>query len=536
MDEQEALRFQAAVQIVGDAVIGIGTADLITSLNAAAERLLVCSAAAARGQRLRERCRFFQENNLHLVEIDPLALARENQSPFALAQILQIKVADHVPVPVEVIFRSIREPHGAPAGTVLVVRPVRSTYYDSLADKPSCMAGFVRDITEHKNSQDRLREVSRQRDEFLANLVHEIRSPMASVIGYSELLAMRMKDPADCAYLNIIKKSGDNIVMLVNDLLDLAKLEAGTLELVRAPVAIEPLLNEVLGLMHSREHEKGLRLSIHWDGPVPDSIDADPGRLRQVLLNLIGNIVELAGHGEVDLVARHNPARAILEIEIAATRIEETSKAQCRLLEPWVSLADTAALFKSGSGLGLTVTRRLVELMGGTIEWRYQDDMRHLLRISLPVADVEEREASPPDTNTRQYAAHVLAVDAVSPAKFKALNILLIDDNQVTCKSMGMLLEMAGHNVRIACNGREALAIAKAFFPSVVVSDIKLPDMDGFHLMRALRAISGMEKTKFIALSGYAESDFEGEEPKFHHFLHKPVKVEQLELLLAEPF
>lgn len=532
-----------------------------------------------------------------------------------------------------------------------------STIYPGPDGRPSHVAGIVRDITKRKEAEAALREAYRQRDVFLANVSHEIRNPMASLMGYAQLLSERLKDPADLEFVRIIKNSGEYLLALINDLLDLAKMEAGKLEIVREPTPLVRLFNEVHTLMASRARDKGLRLSLRLEGSLPDSVETDPTRLRQVLINLIGNAIKFTERGAVDLIARYDAESALLELEVADTGIGVVPEAQRRLFEPFSQLAGTAALRQGGSGLGLAITRQLVDLMGGTIACESEPDKGSRFRVSLPAAVTSGEISAPPgsaspllpphqrvllvedreefgyllrhhlesagaevvsaadtakaletfrqaDEAGRPFAVVIVEMQmsggdgyetvrqlraasastpilALTASTFEAdtqqcysagcdacllkpfeaellletvaqwctrrshaeaepkppaqsLNILLIDDNRVTCRSMGMLLEMGGHRVQIAYDGQSALTIAQNFRPDVVVSDVKLPDMDGFSLMRALRELGGMEKTKFIALSGYAESEFRGAEPRFHHFLQKPLKVEDLENLLSQ--
>ena len=539
-----------------------------------------------------------------------------------------------------------------------------STTYLNADGKPSHVAGIVSDITARKTSEETLRQAYRHRDEFLANLSHEIRSPMAALMGYAELLSARLKDPTDRDYVKIIQNSGDHMLTLINDLLDLAKMEAGKLAIDRAPVALARLLNEVHTLLDRRAQEKGLRFTFRLDGSIPETILVDPTRLRQVLINLVGNAIKFTDRGQVEWVARFDAARARLEFEVADTGIGIPPQAQSGLFEPFEQYASAAAGRETGSGLGLAISRRLVELMGGEINCQSELGKGSTFRVILPaeVCRAESPTATAPSAPSPRLTARVLVADdregfryllqhhleaagaevvlvangeealeafhgaeisgrpfavvildmrmpvldgyetarrlraegftvpiialtaaafeqevqncygagcdahllkPIEPAKLintvarwsdarktpseptataassggltrpKTLKILLIDDNHVTCKSMGMLLEMNGHEVRIAHDGQSALAIAENFSPNVVVSDIKLPDMDGFKLARALRQLNGMDKTKFIALSGYAENEFPNQEIKFHHFLHKPVKVEELEMILA---
>lgn len=533
-----------------------------------------------------------------------------------------------------------------------------SMIYRGANGAPSHVAGIIRDITRRKESEAARREAYRHRDEFLANASHEIRSPMASLMGFAELLSARLNDQTDLEFVRIIRDSGDYLMTLINDLLDLAKMESGKLAIEREPVRLVPLLQDVHALMDSRARDKGLRLSLSLEGTLPDSIEADPTRLRQILINLVGNAIKFTERGAVEIVARYDSARARLELEIIDSGIGLSAEAQRRLFEPFTQFAGTAALRQGGSGLGLALTRRLVELMGGEISCQSsvnagsrfsvalpvrasqamapteapqvqrprlsgrvlaaddREEFRYLLRHHLEKAGAEvvlasdgaaaieafcraQREGQPfnavvldmqmPVLDGYQAARQLRAQDtsvpivALSASAFdrdvekcyaagcnihlhkplnpahliealarlaepqtapaaalvaarnaaKLLKILLIDDNRITCKSLGMLLEMAGHQVRVAYDGAGALAIARDFRPDVVVSDIKLPDMDGFDLLRALREQGAMEHTKFIALSGYAESDLRAAEPKFDYFLHKPVKVEDLERLLS---
>ncbi len=183
------------------------------------------------------------------------------------------------------------------------------------------MPGIVRDITAGKNAEDRLRQAYRQRDEFFANVNHAIRSPMAALMGYADLLTARLKDPTDREHVKMIKDSGDYLLALINDQLELAKLEAGKLAIRREPVPLARLLNEVHAFMDSRAQEKGLRFSLRFDGSVPKAIVTDAARLRQALINLLANAIKFTESGQIELTTRFDGARSQREFEVVATRI-----------------------------------------------------------------------------------------------------------------------------------------------------------------------------------------------------------------------
>jgi signal transduction histidine kinase len=169
------------------------------------------------------------------------------------------------------------------------------------------MTGYIGnspDITDIYESQQRLKELDQRKDEFLANMSHEIRSPLTGIMGYADILLSKLRDPEDIEYLKTTKESGDYLIEIVNDILDLSKIEAGKLVLNIEPVSVHAVLAEVQGLMDVRARQKSLPLALRFDGVLPETVQTDRTRLRQILVNLVSNAITFTEHGRVEIVAR----------------------------------------------------------------------------------------------------------------------------------------------------------------------------------------------------------------------------------------
>jgi PAS domain S-box-containing protein len=382
--------------------------------------------------------------------------------------------------------------------------------------------GCCVDITEQKQVEEALREAGRRKDAFLATMSHEIRSPMASILAYADILLSHLRDPDDIECVKTIKQGGNHLLELISDVLDLSKIGSGKLKINRETVSLPTLLNEVHSLMEVRAREKKLPLILQYDGAVPEKIETDRTRLRQILFNLVSNAVKFTERGSVQIVARSLANNSALEIEVVDTGIGIAAEQQGRLFQPFVQADNLATREYEGTGLGLAITKHLVELLGGEISFESTLNRGSAFRVKIPLAPV-------------RAAADVTPSGAV-PAHHAAghrIKILLVDDNQMVCRSMARLLEMSGHEVAVAFDGQSALATAAVFHPEVFVLDLKLPDMSGHELLRRLKALQSHQHTRSIALTGFGEEFRRNDDVEFDYLLTKPVDAKELETLLV---
>jgi PAS domain S-box-containing protein len=382
--------------------------------------------------------------------------------------------------------------------------------------------GCCIDITEQKQVEEALRDADRRKDAFLANMSHEIRNPMTSILAYADILLSHLRDPDDIECVRTIKQGGNHLLELISDVLDLSKIGSGKLKIHREIVSLPTLLNEVHSLMAVQAKEKKLPLILQYEGAVPEKIETDRTRLRQILLNLVSNAVKFTEKGNVQIVARFLANDSTLEVEVADTGIGIAREQQGRLFEPFVQADSPAAREHEGTGLGLAITKRLVEMLGGEISFESELSRGSTFRVKMPLVSAQAVAgvAHKGDRSNHSGAG-------------RKIKILLVDDNQMFCRSMARLLEMSGHEVAVAFNGQAALETAAVFQPDVFVLDLKLPDMSGHELLRRLKALQSLQHTKSIALTGFSEEFRRSDDVEFDHLLTKPVDAKALETLLV---
>ena len=255
--------------------------------------------------------------------------------------------------------------------------------------------GCCMDITEQKRVEEALREADRRKDEFLANMSHEIRSPMTSILGYADILLTHLQDPDDIECVKTIKQGGNHLLELISDILDLSKLGSGKLRIHKEKVLLPTLLGDVHSLMAVRAKEKGLPLILKYEGGIPESIETDRTRLRQILLNLVSNAIKFTATGSVQIIARFLPEHSALEIDVADTGIGIPREQQARLFQPFVQAETAVARDHEGTGLGLAITKRLLVMLGGEISFESAPDRGSVFRIRIPCASAAAAIAGP---------------------------------------------------------------------------------------------------------------------------------------------
>jgi PAS domain S-box-containing protein len=388
---------------------------------------------------------------------------------------------------------------------------------------PIYLTGACFDITERKTTdtqrEEALRENDRRKDQFLAHMSHEIRSPMTSILAYADILLSHLRDADDIECVKIIKQGGNHLLELIGDILDLSKIGSGKLKINREVVSFPTLINEVHSLMEVRAKEKQLPLILRYEGVIPEKIETDRTRLRQILFNLISNAIKFTAEGKVEIIARFVSNDAALEIEVADTGIGISKEQRAKLFQPFVQADSVTARGQEGTGLGLAITKQLVNMLGGKISFESVPNCGSSFRIKIPTGC---RAGTTTETSNGANGARAT----------RKTKILLVDDNRMVCKAIGRLLETSGHEVAVAFDGRSALEKAQEFQADVVVLDLKLPDMGGYELLEQLKKLKPLENVKSIALTGYGEECRRNTAVEFDHFLTKPADAKVLETLL----
>jgi signal transduction histidine kinase/DNA-binding NarL/FixJ family response regulator len=367
------------------------------------------------------------------------------------------------------------------------------------------------DITVHQRTADLLRAneslaqarqtaeaASRAKSEFLSTMSHELRTPLNAVLGYAQLL-MREKGMGErhVADLRIIQRSGEHLLTLINDLLDLAKIEAGKFEVVPGPASLPMFLRAVADIVRVKAEEKDLLFVLDASPDLPRAVEVDEKRLRQVLLNLLSNAVKFTRRGEVRLVVRRLSPDAAGPLAKVGFEVHDTGVGMRReqldgLFTPFAQMGDAQSR-SAGTGLGLAISRELVRLMGGDIAVVSEagQGSRFSFELSLPVLEAEPEDAVPRMQTITGYAG---------PRR----RLMVVDDLAANRDLLVRLLQPLGFELAEAGGGEEALARAAEFRPDLILMDMLMPDMDGLEATRRLLAVPDFAALRIVIVSANA--------------------------------
>ncbi len=382
----------------------------------------------------------------------------------------------------------------------------------------------ARRTQELATARDVAEEASRAKSRFLANMSHELRTPLNGILGFAQLLA-REPEQSDRnrERLRVIGSSGDHLLGLINDVLDLARVEAGRVELRPAPFVLRDLLRDIEPGFSQRALQRGLVFRVHVEALTDNAVFGDAKRLRQVLENLLGNAVKFTRVGEVTLTVRGSQSGQV-EFVVADTGPGMAAEDVARLFKPF-SQAEQGRPQEQGAGLGLAISQHLVGLMGGEIRVASEPGRGSEFRFSVPLASAEAA------------VAPTGAVVRITGYDGPRLEVLLVDDLEVNRRLLREFLEPLDFRVTEAADGRAALTLLESgkCCPALVLLDLRMPGMDGFELTRRLVAMPGF-RARLIATSasvlGFNRED--ALRAGAHGFLPKPFKEEELHELLRQ--
>jgi len=348
---------------------------------------------------------------------------------------------------------------------------------------------------EAESARQQAEAASRSKSSFLANMSHELRTPMNAILGFSGLM---IRDDAltgkQMEYLEIISRSGKHLLSLINDVLDMSKIEAGQIELDNSPFFLSVLIPDIVDMVRGRIAEKGLQLLVEQPSGLPRRILADKAKLRQILLNLLSNAVKFTQQGGITLrlaiLPDFDTPRLLIEVEDTGIGISPSD--QTHIFDAFFQVGGKA--MERGTGLGLAISSQFVELMGGSLHVESILGKGSVFRMELPV-ELAEETLIPQEQE--QEADGVIELE---PGQ-DAYRVLIVEDQRENALLLQTLMEKVGFEVRVAENGVSGIELFKNFKPHFIWMDRRMPVMDGIEATRRIRAMEGGQSVKIVAVT-----------------------------------
>lgn len=405
----------------------------------------------------------------------------------------------------------------APDGDYVVV------ISEDITERMSQEQKLKHNATELIHAKDMAETANRLKSEFLSNMSHEIRTPMNAILGYSEMLTQANLTDREKDYVQAILKSGKALILIINDILDLSKIEAGRLKIRNQAVDTAMFFQNIASMFTVRATGKGLKLMLDLDKRIPSPLIFDETRLRQVLFNLLGNAVTFTEQGHVSLRVRHqvlDDKKISLAIAVDDSGIGISAEDQKTLFEPFRKGSGEQARNSGSSGLGLALSQRLVNLMGGTMSLKSTSGQGSTFEILLPEIQITNHA---PNTPLPVHHGRITFVGG---------QVLVVDDVEINCRLIKEFFRTSPVQITSAANGKKALEALQKIKPDLILMDLKMPVMDGYEATGIIKKNPELAAIPVIAMSASVHH-FDNKDSLFDGALTKPFLINDLEREMA---